>query len=102
MQRTRQELETMTHDELVERVLEMQDLMREGLAVRDSLHRVLNLLLNAKADEVERYAGLPHESLDDGDREVKEAWARARHAVSNPLGAARVMLERHEVGSGAD
>jgi len=52
MQRTRAELEAMSHEELVNRVLEMQDMLREGLAVRDSLHAVLNMVLNAKADEV--------------------------------------------------
>ena len=45
MQRSRAELEAMTHAELVDRVLEMQDMLREGLAVRDSLHAVLNQVL---------------------------------------------------------
>lgn len=89
MQRTRAELETMSHEELVNRVLEMQDMMREGLAVRDSLHAVLNTVLNAKADEVARFADAPDASLDPEELELKKAWAAARHAVSNPMGAAR-------------
>lgn len=89
MQRTRAELETMSHEELVNRVLEMQDMMREGLAVRDSLHAVLNTVLNAKADEVARFADAPDASLDPEELELKRAWAAARHAVSNPMGAAR-------------
>ena len=36
MQRTRAELEAMSHDDLVHRVLELQDMLREGLAVRGS------------------------------------------------------------------
>src|SRR5690606_33876479 len=81
--------ETMSHEELVNRVLEMQDMMREGLAVRDSLHAVLNTVLNAKADEVARFADAPDASLDPEELELKKAWAAARHAVSNPMGAAR-------------
>ena len=56
MQRTKKELEAMEHAELVSRVLELQDMLREGLVVRDALHRVMNDLLKAKADEVETYA----------------------------------------------
>jgi hypothetical protein len=91
MQRTREELEQMSHEDLVNRVLELQDILREGLQVRDSLHRVLNTLLKAKAQEVEMYAETPDGQLAQDEQAVKEAWARARHAVSNPLGAARVM-----------
>jgi len=89
MQRTRTELEAMSHDYLVDRVLEMQDMLREGLAVRDSLHAVLNMVLNAKSDEVARYAEAPEATLDPEELEIKRAWAAARHALSNPLGAAR-------------
>jgi len=86
MQRTRYELETMTHDELVERILEMQDILREGLAVRDSLHHLLNDLLKAKAHEVEAYASAHANELSADDAELKALWAKARHAVSNPAG----------------
>lgn len=79
----------MTHDELVERILELQDMLREGLAVRDSLHAVLNTLLNAKADEVAYYASVPEAQLDQEGLELKRAWAAARHAVSNPYGLMR-------------
>jgi hypothetical protein len=86
MQRTRSELESMSHDELVERVLEAQDLLREGLAVRDSLHAVLNMLLKAKASEVEYYASVDDTNLDHHEQELRKAYAAARHAVSNPAG----------------
>ncbi len=86
MQRTRAELEGMHHDELVTRVLELQDMLKEGLAVRDALHGVLNTLLNAKADEVASYADRDDGELDHDELELKHAWAAARHAVSNPLG----------------
>lgn len=89
MQRTRAELETMSHDDLVNRVLELQDLLREGLAVRASLHAVLNMVLKAKADEVTRYADMSEHKLDAAELEVKHAWEAARHAVSNPLGLAK-------------
>lgn len=93
MQRTRAELEAMTHDELAGRVLEMQDMLREGLAVRDSLHAVLNLVLAANEDEVARFAALAEGELDTEDRERKKAWAAARHAVSNPIGLMRKRQE---------
>ncbi len=89
MQRTREELEKMSHAELVERVLELQDMLREGLAVRESLHGVLNYLLLTKADEVEAYAKKSETELDEDGIAVKRAWAKARHAVSNPLGVSR-------------
>lgn len=89
MQRTRAELEAMGSDDLVNRVLELQDMLREGLAVRASLHAVLNTVLSAKADEVASYADAPEGTLDPQELELKKAWAAARHAVSNPLGAAR-------------
>lgn len=89
MQRTKAELEAMSHDDLVRRVLELQDMLREGLAVRASLHAVLNTVLNAKSDEVAHYAEAPDGTLDPEELELKRAWAAARHAVSNPLGAAR-------------
>ncbi|MDF1522214.1 MAG: hypothetical protein P1P87_05275 [Trueperaceae bacterium] len=94
MQRTRAELEAMSHDDLVHRVLELQDLLREGLAVRHTLHAVLNALLAAKDDEVARYADATDADLDPAGQELKRAWAAARHAVSNPLGAAKA---RHEL-----
>ncbi|MEX2502771.1 MAG: hypothetical protein WD336_10375 [Trueperaceae bacterium] len=89
MQRSRTELEAMTHTELVDRVLEMQDMLREGLAVRDSLHAVLNQVLAANEDQVVHYADLNDAGLDPEEHERKRAWAAARHAVSNPLGAMR-------------
>jgi hypothetical protein len=92
MQRTRAELEAMTHDDLVQRVLELQDLLREGLAVRETLHAVLNALLAAKEREVAHYADVDASSLGVDEVELKRAWAGARHAVSNPLGAARARL----------
>lgn len=97
MQRSKEELEEMSHAELVSRVLEMQDMLREGLMVRDALHRVLNDLLKAKAAEVSHYAGLTAAGLAPEEGTVKEAWAKARHAVSNPPGLARLMLEKRHV-----
>jgi len=89
MQRTRAELEAMSHEDLVNRVLELQDMLREGLAVRQSLHAVLNRILNAKQEEVARFADLPASDLGDEDVEIKRAWDAARHAVSDPLGLPR-------------
>jgi len=89
MQRTRAELEAMSQEDLVNRVLELQDMLREGLAVRASLHAVLNMVLNAKSDEVAHFADAAEPTLDPHELELKRAWAAARHAVSNPLGAAR-------------
>ncbi|HRN19676.1 MAG: hypothetical protein ROY82_09290 [Truepera sp.] len=89
MQRTRAELEAMSQEDLVNRVLELQDMLREGLAVRASLHAVLNMVLNAKSDEVAHFADASEPTLDPHELELKRAWAAARHAVSNPLGAAR-------------
>ncbi len=94
MQRTRAELEAMAHDDLVARVLELQDMLKEGLAVRDALHGVLNRLLNAKEEEVARYADGDPAELDEAEAELADAWAAARHAVSNPPGLARVRFER--------
>jgi hypothetical protein len=93
MQRTRAELEAMHHDDLVTRVLELQDMLKEGLAVRDALHGVLNTLLNAKADEVATYAEREDGDLGADEVELKRAWAAARHAVSNPSGLTRVRAE---------
>lgn len=93
MQRTRAELESMSHDDLVHRVLELQDLLREGLAVRRTLHAVLNALLAAKEEEVGRFADVAEADLSPEEAELKRAWAAARHAVSNPLGAARARQE---------
>jgi hypothetical protein len=84
----------MSHGELVERVLEAQDMTREGLAVRNSLHEVLNRLLKAKADEVEYYATVAEAQLDHDGLELKRAWAAARHAVSNPYG---LMVQKEKV-----
>lgn len=94
MQRTRAELEAMTHDDLVQRVLELQDLLREGLAVRGALHAVLNALLAAKEGEVGRFAEADVDALNAEEQELKRAWDAARLAVANPLGAAR----RHQRG----
>jgi len=93
MQRTRAELEAMAHDDLVARVLELQDMLKEGLAVRDALHGVLNRLLNAKETEVARYADGDLGALSEDEVELANAWAAARHAVSNPLGLARTRFE---------
>ena len=93
MQRTRAELEAMAHDDLVARVLELQDMLKEGLAVRDALHGVLNRLLNAKEEEVARFADGDPEAWDEEAAELAAAWAAARHAVSNPLGLARTRFE---------
>jgi len=90
MQRTKEQLQEMTHDELVARVLEMQDILKEGLAVRDQLHVILNNLLLVKANEVERYAELDSEGLDEDGLELKRAWALARRAVSNPYGLTKL------------
>lgn len=87
MQRSEAELREMSHDELVRRVLELQDLLREGLAVRDSLHANLNRLLKAKEDELAHYAETPDARLSPEELALKRAWAKARHATSNPLGA---------------
>ena len=97
MQRTRAELETMNRDELVDRVLEMQDMLREGLAVRDSLHAVLNQVLAANEDEVARYAARSADGSPE-DQERKKAWAAARHAVSNPVGLMRKRQEAAREG----
>ena len=97
MQRTREELEAMDQAELVSRVLELQDMLREGLVVRDALHRVMNDLLKAKADEVEVYADADAQTLDADERKLKEAWAKARHALSNPLGVAEALKRGEEV-----
>lgn len=96
MQRTREQLSAMSHDELVERVLEAQDLLKAGLAVRDSLHTVLNLLLKAKADEVEFYASASPAQLDEEGLELRKAWAEARHAVSNPHGLMLAQKEKEK------
>lgn len=89
MQRTRTELETMPPEDLVNRILELQDMLREGLAVRDSLHAVLNQVLLANADEVARFADADELTLGPREQERQQAWAAARHAVSNPRGLAR-------------
>lgn len=79
----------MPHEDLVNRILELQDMLREGLAVRDSLHSVLNKVLLAKSEEVASFAGVDPLTLDDSDRDLQQAWAAARHAVSNPGGLVR-------------
>lgn len=99
MQRTRAELEAMSHAELVDRVLEMQDMLREGLAVRDSLHAVLNRVLAAKEEEVAYYASADESELDGEGLEARKAWAAARHAVSNPVGLMRAQKEAADGGS---
>jgi hypothetical protein len=57
--------------------------------VRESLHAALNKILNAKEDEVARYADLPSSELANDQLELKRAWEAARHAVSDPLGLTR-------------
>lgn len=94
MQRTRAELEAMSPEDLVNRVLELQDMLREGLAVRNSLHAVLNRVLNAKTDEVATFAGLAAAGLSPEETELKGAWAAARQAVSNPTGLRQVRTDR--------
>jgi hypothetical protein len=89
MQRDRNELERMTHAQLVDRVLELQDLMREGLAVRESLHVILNRVLAANEDLVLKYADAEADALSGDDLERKQAWAEARMAVANPSGHAK-------------
>ncbi len=84
MQRSREELKKMTPEELVERVLEMQDILRESLLVRDTMQKLINELLTLKSDEVAYYASLNPESQEQ--LALKEAWAEARHAVANPSG----------------
>lgn len=93
MQRTREQLAEMSHGELVERVLEAQDMLRQGLAVRDSLHEVLNNLLKIKEEEVMYYAAQDSRQLDVAELECKRAWAAARHAVSDPYGLMITMKE---------
>ena len=93
MQRTRAELEAMSPEDLVNRVLELQDMLREGLAVRNSLHAVLNRVLNAKTDEVAIFAGLADTDLSPEEAELKGVWAAARQAVSNPTGLRQVRAE---------
>lgn len=89
MQRTRSELESMTHTDLVDRVLELQDVLREGLAVRNALHEVLNRVLTAHEDDVVYYADADESTLSEGDVDKKRAWAAARMAVANPSGRVR-------------
>ena len=88
MQRTRNELDAMTHADLVDRVLELQDMLREGLAVRESLHAILNQVLAANEEAVLHYADLGDDAPDE-EREKKRAWAAARLAVADPQGAAK-------------
>lgn len=89
MQRTRAELEAMSHEDLVNRVLELQDLLREGLAVREVLHLVLNQILNAKEEEVARFAELPADELNAAELELKRAWEAARRALADPMSLTR-------------
>tara|TARA_B100000686_G_C16566351_1_gene850495 strand:- start:444 stop:731 length:288 start_codon:yes stop_codon:yes gene_type:complete len=93
MQRTRQELQAMSSEDLVVRVLELQDMLREGLAVRDSLHAVLNRVLNVKEDEVTTNAGQSEAGLSPDEVELKRAWAAARQAVSNPTSLIKFLAE---------
>ena len=79
----------MPHDSLVARVLELQDLLREGLAVRGALHTILNALLAAKGVEVGHFADADPEALTPQELELKRAWDAARLAVAHPMGAAR-------------
>ena len=83
----------MSNEDLVDRVLEAQDMLREGLAVRDSLHTVLNRVLNAKTEEVAHHADRADAELLPEELELKRAWAAARHALSNPVGLMRKQQE---------
>jgi len=82
----------MSTEELIDRILEMQDMLREGLAVRDSLHYVLNQVLAANEEQVVEYADLEDEGLSPEEHERKRAWAAARLAVANP---SRVVKRLH-------
>lgn len=84
MQRTKKELEQMPPDQLIGRVLEMQDILRESLLVRDSMQELINTLLTLKNEEVAYYASLNPENQEQSA--LKEVWAEARHAVANPSG----------------
>lgn len=86
MQRNRDELTQMNQAELVERVLEMQDIMRESLRVRSAMQQLLNRLLKLKADEVGHFAALDISSMDvtDDQKALKAAWGEARLALANP------------------
>ncbi|MEZ4605391.1 MAG: hypothetical protein R2880_10790 [Deinococcales bacterium] len=86
MQRSRVELEQMDHEELVTRVLDMQDMVKESLLVRAAMQKLINRLLTLKDDEVSHYASLPSEHLSPEERMLKEVWAEARHALANPSG----------------
>ncbi len=79
----------MSREELVDRILELQDMLREGLAVRDSLHFTLNQVLAANEDQVVHYADLEEDALSPEEHDRKRAWAAARIAVANPSRAAR-------------
>ena len=76
----------MTHEELVERVLEKQDLLTESLWVRKAMQELLNSLLRLKDAEVSHFAAALDEELTNDDRALKKAWADARHALANPSG----------------
>lgn len=86
MQRTRDELSQMPPSELVDRVLEMQDIMRESLRVRAAMQQLLNRLLKLKSEEVGHFAALDINSTDvtDDQKALKVAWGEARLALANP------------------
>ncbi len=92
MQRTRDELDDMSRDELSERILEMQDILKESLLVREAMQKLLNRLLTVKEPEVGHYASANPAELSHEEREIREAWAKARHAVANPAG----LVERQD------
>ena len=92
MQRTRAELEDMSRDELSDRIMEMQDILKESLLVREAMQTLLNRLLTVKEDEVGHYAATNPAELSQVDRDIREAWAKVRHAVANPAG----LVERRD------
>ena len=92
MQRTRAELDDMSRDELSDRIMEMQDILKESLLVREAMQTLLNRLLTVKEDEVGHYASINPGELEPAEREVREAWAKVRHAVANPAG----LVERRD------
>ena len=92
MQRTRAELDDMSRDELSDRILEMQDILKESLLVREAMQTLLNRLLTVKEPEVGHYAAANPAELSQTDRDIRAAWAKARHAVANPAG----LVERQD------
>jgi len=70
----------------------MQDILKESLLVREAMQTLLNRLLTVKEPEVAHYASANPAELSSDDRVIREAWAKARHAVANPAG----LVERQD------